>query len=228
MYVTGGEHVTRRELRSWTRIEDAWDADYTTAVAAQLVADGDVALPDSSNLPMLRDAVAATRAAGRTTYDRFADAVAWMFSDADWPLWGLDLPEDRPERRIEMINFDSEHDGPLWDERGRIASYPQLRLLSLRSNRLAGDLAIDLSALPRLEYLSLSENALTRVPSEVRTCRSLIHLNLRDNRLASIDPAELPSTLRWLDVGQNRLPEEAVRRLRAALPDCHIESYAQR
>jgi len=127
-----------------------------------------------------------------------------------------------------MIMFDSEYSGPLWGERARIAGYPQLRLLSLRSNRLAGDLEIDLSALPRLEYLSLSENALERVPSELRASRSLIHLNLRDNRLTSIDPAELPSSLRWLDVGKNRLPDAVVARLRAALPECHVQSYAQR
>ena len=227
VYVTDGEKVERREVHTKKRIEDAWTPEYTKAVAAQFVAD-EVALPDSSDLPALRDAIAATRAAGRTTYDRLSDAVAWMFSDADWPLWALDLPEDLPEHRIEMIMFDSEHSSPLWDERERIAGYPQLRLLSLRSNRLTDELGIDLSALPRLEYLSLSENALERIPPELRACRSLIHLNLRDNKLASIDPADLPSSLRWLDVGKNRLSEAVVARLQAALPDCQVYSYVQR
>jgi hypothetical protein len=42
-----------------------------------------------------------------------------------------------------------------------------------------------------------------------------------------IDVAALPRSLRWLDVGQNRLAPEVVAELRAALPDCRIESYGQ-
>lgn len=139
-----------------------------------------------------------------------------------------DGAEDRADRRVELCMFDQEYDGPRWAQRARIAEYPRLQLLSLRSNRLTGPLGIDLGALPRLEYLSISENLLERVPPEIRSCRSLIHLDLRDNRLRSIEATELPSSLRWLDISQNMLSEAMVARVRAALPDCEVQSYAQR
>src|SRR5689334_1378345 len=98
-----------------SRIEDAWDPTYLVAVAAQLALDGgpdqkvtdrldaelaalrangatvsplirDVRVPEVDVAP-LRDAVAAYRAAGRASYDPLEHAVAWLFCDADWPLW---------------------------------------------------------------------------------------------------------------------------------------------
>jgi len=226
VYVTDGALVARREVRRWARIEDAWTPEYTKAVAKQFVAD-QVALPETSDLLVLRDAIAAERAKGRAEFDRFKDAVGWMSSDADWPVWVLDLPVDVPDRRVEMIMFDQNYESPIWEERARIANYPQLRLLSMRGNRLTHELGIDLSALPRLEYLTLSENSLLRIPPELRACRSLIHLDLRKNHLRSIDPADLPKSLRWLDIGHNHLSEAEVERLQAALPECEIDSYLQ-
>jgi hypothetical protein len=229
VFVTGDELVARREVRAWKRIEDAWTPEYTKAVAEQFVAD-EVALPDTSDLAVLRDAIADVRAKGRAEadeHDRYSHPVAWMFFDADWPLWALDLPKEQPERRIEMIMFDQNHDWPIWEERARIANYPLLRMLSLRANRLTHELGIDLSALPRLEYLILSENSLLHVPPEVRACRSMIHLDLRGNHLRSIDPADLPKTLRVLDIAKNHLSETEIAKVQAALPECDVYYYGQ-
>ena len=88
-----------------------------------------------ADLTRLRDAIARAREAGRATYDRFADATAWAISEVDWPLWALDLPDDVPERRVELLMFDQEVDGPLWDRRTRIATYPQRRCAGSTSGR---------------------------------------------------------------------------------------------
>lgn len=259
-FVPGTRDVTRRDRRTWRRIEDAWDPAYLVAVAAQLsignagpdqavtdhlareiaalTASGatvselvrDVRIPDPDlDLDSLRDAVASYRAVGREVWDPHVDAVAWMFCSADWPLWVLDVgAEDRSERGVELVMFDGEHAYPQWALRGRVAEYPQLRYLSLRGNGLTDAIGIDLAALPRLAYLDLSENQLERVPAEVRACRSLTHLVLRGNQLATVAPEHLPSSLRWLDVAQNQLSDAEIARLREALPDCKVISYAQR
>jgi hypothetical protein len=175
------------------------------------------------DLSELRDTVAAIREAGREVFDPLGDPAGWLACTARFPLERTSLDEDLPARRIEILAFDERREQEDWAERHRIASYLELRYLSLALDGLSGGpIGIDLGALPRLEYLLLSENVLSRIPPEVRTCQSLAYLSLRANDLTSIDPAELPGSLRRLDVSRNPIQPAAIERLRAALPACEI------
>ncbi|CAL4895147.1 unnamed protein product [Urochloa decumbens] len=92
---------------------------------------------------------------------------------------------------------------------GTLGSLQGLQVLSLRDNRLLGEIPSDLFALPRLRSLYLQGNLLTgAIPADVaRLAASLEHLALSRNNLTGDVPSALNNLtrLRTLRLDQNRL-----------------------
>ena len=101
---------------------------------------------------------------------------------------------------------------PLSEWRGvRVNDDGRVTLLSLRSNRLTGEIPVELSQLSQLQYLYLSNNQLTgEIPAELSQLSQLEWLSLRSNRLTGEIPVELSqlSQLQYLILGSNQLTGE--------------------
>lgn len=245
-YTTFRGVLRRRQLRTWARIEDAWPPVYLREVCIQLDRGLGGKLDDKRkrlraaatakqfDAGEARDAVAAVRQ-DRAGVDRERNPIAWLYRTADWPLMvparinDPDVPTIEPitpDGRVELICFDDLCDYPVWADRAKLVQYPNVRYLSMRLSRLdGGPIGIKLWAFPQLEYLDLAENVLARVPPEVRDCRALIYLDLSKNRLETLAAEDLPASLRFLDLGGNPIAPDAVARVRAARPGCHIEHH---
>ncbi|PUZ64535.1 hypothetical protein GQ55_3G150300 [Panicum hallii var. hallii] len=91
---------------------------------------------------------------------------------------------------------------------GTLGGLRGLQVLSLRDNRLLGDIPSDLFGLPRLRSLYLQGNLLTgAIPAEVGRLASLEHLALSRNSLTGAVPSALNNLtrLRSLRLDGNRL-----------------------
>ncbi len=62
-------------------------------------------------------------------------------------------------------------------------------------------------ALRDLTKLSLSHNAIRALPDSLAALHHLAELRLNDNQIAELPPGCLPSSLRLLDVGNNKLSD---------------------
>jgi hypothetical protein len=81
-----------------------------------------------------------------------------------------------------------------------------LEILNLTGNRLSS-LPDDLGRLHQLRILFCSENEFTHLPAAIGGCPSLSMIGFKANRIATIDPAALPPSLRWLTLTDNCIRE---------------------
>ena len=226
--------LARYDRKTFDRIEDAWPDDYVREVADQTYflkkeKQRVLASIEAGDLSTVRDAIAAFRAEKRP-FATLENSFTMAQVNADWPVVvpteGPGIPQiddPLPDGRIELVNLENWDSSPSWATRKRYTRLVNVRYLSLTNTRIHDDdIGIELEHFPRLEYLDLSDNSLGRVPDNVRNCRALRYLSLRNTVLLSISAEELPPSLRYLHLGKNPLPADQIARLREAMPECTV------
>tara|TARA_R110002096_G_scaffold433887_1_gene653683 strand:- start:25450 stop:27087 length:1638 start_codon:yes stop_codon:yes gene_type:complete len=157
------EQISRRSLKVWQRIEDAWDPSYLAAFAEQL---GNVELeateaagtrPIPALVEELREAGAnITSFVGEVSLpeplpnlDELRNAVAAVRKNitekpgnprdprclrkSNWPLMHYTLCEESQGHMVGMLSLDDLEGEPELEELHRVAGYSQLQFLSLRA-----------------------------------------------------------------------------------------------
>jgi outer membrane protein assembly factor BamB len=227
--------LARYDRKTFERIEDAWPDDYVRALAQRTYflkkeKQRVLASIEAGDFSAVREALAVFRAEKRPTAT-LEHSFTMALVNADWPVVvptteGPGLPQiddPLPDSRIELVNLENWDSAPSWATRKRYSRLVNVRYLSLANTRIHDDdIGIELDQFPRLEYLDLSDNSLGRVPENVRNCRALRYLSLRNTVLLSIAAEELPPSLQYLHLGKNPVPAEQVARLREAMPDCMV------
>ena len=79
-----------------------------------------------------------------------------------------------------------------------LSSHPSLTVYEIHKNRIATIEPNYFDATPALQRLSIWGNALTELPSSLRTCTSLVGVQAQENKLTTIPAGAWPSGLETL------------------------------
>ncbi len=102
-----------------------------------------------------------------------------------------------------------------------------LELPDLENLWLSSCSLVDLTGigqLRHLRYLSVSYNALERLPDDFAQLQQLEWFGAQHNHLSSIEPLFSLSQLRWLNLQNNHLSPQDIARLRAAFGHIHLKT----
>ncbi|CAH9105000.1 unnamed protein product [Cuscuta europaea] len=108
--------------------------------------------------------------------------------------------------RLDQLRVLSFKDNSLSGEIPTFSALPNLKSLYLNNNNFTGGFPESLTRLHRLKVIALSGNSLSgEIPSSVLRLSRLYALYLQDNRFTGEIPALNQTTLRFLNVSNNRL-----------------------
>ncbi|KAJ3672286.1 hypothetical protein LUZ60_007007 [Juncus effusus] len=106
-----------------------------------------------------------------------------------------------------------------------ISSLGNLKLLYLSENRFSGNIPLSLASLHRIKVVALSDNSLSgSIPVELTSIKRLISLQLQNNLLTGQIPPFKQSTLHFFNVSNNQLSGEIP--LTKTLSQFNISSFS--
>ena len=179
-----------------------------------------------SELDRLVELVNAVRAAVAATFTEpgaLGERI-WAMCDQPRVHFSLGTAAQAGAGHVELLQLgDLPRASRDWVQRGAVARYSKLRVLSLSHADLGPRaVGIRLDALMALQSLDLSQNRFEAIPSEALGCAALEELYLDQSPVHDVsplhDPAVLPR-LRYLSVIQTDLTDASIRRLIEARPD---------